>query len=432
MMWDSFSGIAPDSLTGSILAVEGIADAAVLLNGPTGCKFYHGAVSERQFQRSDSIDPLHYSEEFYFGQPRVPATYLDNQDYVFGPSEKLEKILPVAAGKGHSLIAVVNSPGASLIGDDLEKFITEAGLSVPCVSLENPGFSTSFGTGFQEAVISVIKRLAPLPKPEVQHSVNLVGISIYNRHWEGSLNELRILLETCGINVASVICAGTTVEELKNLRTARYNLIIHEEYGGKIASFLEDSFGIKKIVPQNGAPIGFDSSSAWIREICTVFGIDDKAAQNTINKGRSRSCAVLSRFNSLTGLPKAATFAVSAESSVAYPLTKWLYTYLGMVPVSIRVSGEKGIYNKPLLEFLLSINLGEVLNRGPDLVAPDVVFADEMTISRLRLRGLKFVGIDICLPGSSHIDVIPKIILGPGGALYLLELILNGLYIQKG
>ena len=30
---------APDALTGAVLAVEGIPDAAVLLNGPTGCKF---------------------------------------------------------------------------------------------------------------------------------------------------------------------------------------------------------------------------------------------------------------------------------------------------------------------------------------------------------------------------------------------------------
>ncbi|NBB94759.1 MAG: hypothetical protein GVY16_03365 [Planctomycetes bacterium] len=38
----------PDSLTGAILAAEGIVDAAVLLNGPTGCKFYHGAIAEGQ------------------------------------------------------------------------------------------------------------------------------------------------------------------------------------------------------------------------------------------------------------------------------------------------------------------------------------------------------------------------------------------------
>jgi len=32
----------PDILTGMILGAEGIPDIMVILNSPTGCKFYHG------------------------------------------------------------------------------------------------------------------------------------------------------------------------------------------------------------------------------------------------------------------------------------------------------------------------------------------------------------------------------------------------------
>jgi nitrogenase molybdenum-iron protein alpha/beta subunit len=107
----------PDRLTGAILAIEGIRDAAVLLNGPTGCKFYHGAVAEGQLPRESSYDPLQFVDEFYFGQPRVPATYLDSEDYVFGASAKLERILPVVASKGHSLIAGGRGGEGLRIGD---------------------------------------------------------------------------------------------------------------------------------------------------------------------------------------------------------------------------------------------------------------------------------------------------------------------------
>ena len=58
--------LTPDGFVGAILAVEGIRDAAVLLNGPTGCKFYHGAVSDAQLPRESSMDPMQFSEEFYF------------------------------------------------------------------------------------------------------------------------------------------------------------------------------------------------------------------------------------------------------------------------------------------------------------------------------------------------------------------------------
>ena len=125
-----------DGFTGAIVAVEGSRDAAVLLNGPTGCKFYHAALSDRQLPRGSSMGPLQYSEEFYFGQPRIPATYLDDQDYVFGATQKMEKILPRVAAKGHLFIAVVNSHRAALIGDDLQPFIDAAGLPVPCLALE--------------------------------------------------------------------------------------------------------------------------------------------------------------------------------------------------------------------------------------------------------------------------------------------------------
>ena len=96
-MSDCCRDIFPDSLTGAILAVEGIRDAAAVLNGPTGCKYFHGAIAEDQLPRAGSFDPLLYSERFYFGQPRVPATYLDSDDYIFGASDKLRRILPIVA-----------------------------------------------------------------------------------------------------------------------------------------------------------------------------------------------------------------------------------------------------------------------------------------------------------------------------------------------
>ena len=75
------------------------------------------------------LDPLRYAEPFYFGQSRVPATYLDGHGLcVSGPRKKLERILQkISKEKGHGLVAVVNSPGAALIGDDLERMIDEAG-----------------------------------------------------------------------------------------------------------------------------------------------------------------------------------------------------------------------------------------------------------------------------------------------------------------
>lgn len=420
--------IIPDGFTGAITAIEGIEDAAVLLNGPTGCKFYHGAVADSQFPRVNSLDPLYYSEEFYFGQPRVPASYLDGHDYVFGATGKLEKILPVVAQKGHSLIALVNSPGAALIGDDLCRFIAQANLPVPSLAIESAGFSDTFAAGFQQTVIQALELLNPQPAEFERKSVNLIGLSIYHRHWQGSLDEVRHLLKLCGIRVAATLCAGSKVEELQRLGSAEYNLVVHSEFADHITLFLKERFGQKPVISEKGAPLGFDSTEAWIRKICSEVDADPSPALRTIDAARKQSCEVLSRFNSLTGLPKGATFAVNADPSMALPLTMWLYSWLGMVPVSVCTGYVDNDCSLKLQKFLSDIDCMDAWNAEASNIAPDAAFGSEIFISRLRMQGVPAAGIDISLPGNGYIDVIQKSLLGARGGQYILEKIINGLY----
>ncbi|MDR2620537.1 MAG: hypothetical protein LBC29_05420, partial [Propionibacteriaceae bacterium] len=114
---NSITTITPDGLSGAIFALEGVRGAVVLLNGPTGCKFYHSSTAEAQFLKSSELDPLSYPEKLYFGQPRVPCTYLDSDDYVYGSSAKLgEALRELWERVPFELLGIVNSPGAALIG----------------------------------------------------------------------------------------------------------------------------------------------------------------------------------------------------------------------------------------------------------------------------------------------------------------------------
>ncbi|MFP4030112.1 MAG: nitrogenase component 1 [Desulfococcaceae bacterium] len=419
--------LSPDGFTGAIVAVEGIRDAAVLLNGPTGCKFYHGAISDGQFPRENSMDPLQFSDEFYFGQPRVPATYLDDRDYVFGATAKLEKILPKVAEKGHRLVAVVNSPGAALIGDDLERFIAGAGLPVPCLAVESTGFSAGFAIGFQESVIRVLERIAPPPMPAEARRVNLVGLSIFHRHWEGDVAELRRLLGLCGIRVNAVFSAGCSVAEMENLGAAAAHLIVHPEYADALGPFLESRSDRPAVLPGPGAPVGFAESERWIAAACEAVGADPAPALADIRAARTRAHDALGRFNSLTGLPKGATFALHADGSLALPLTRWLHEYLGMVPVAVSAGEATAGQRTGIREFLQSIGGAAAWNADPGNVIPDLVLGGEDFIGQFLARELPVVGIDVALPGSGIIDILPKCQLGPTGTLHLLERILNGM-----
>jgi nitrogenase molybdenum-iron protein alpha/beta subunit len=420
--------ISPDSFTGAIFAVEGIRDACVVLNGPTGCKFYHSAISDNQFHRSLSFDPAVYAEEFYFGQPRVPSTYLDGHDYVFGSGEKITKILRALTQKDFNLIAVINSPGAALIGDDLEGFLAREVRGIPCFSLENTGYSGSFGTGYQKAMIKVFGALSPPPGKTRKNAVNLLGLCIYQKYYDANYKALKRLLGLCGVDVISAPGAADPVAAFERMPEAALNVIVYPEYGTQIAKELEAKYGQPYLCLAEGPPIGFDAAASFARQVCGALGADPEKALEAIERAKARAYLYLTRFSSLLGLPKGALFSLKAEGSVAYALTKWLCAYLGMIPASVSVLPETDTsFTQKLEDFLCGIHYADVL-RNPIIETPThIVLADGNTISELRVSGQKFCGIEIALPSLGYMDITEKYLLGEKGALFLLEQIINGL-----
>ncbi|MDR1162471.1 MAG: nitrogenase component 1 [Candidatus Accumulibacter sp.] len=420
--------IAPDSLTGAIFAVEGVKDVCVVLNGPTGCKFYHSAISDSQYIRSLSFHPSEYSERFHFGQARIPSTFLDAHDYVFGSREKVSEILRVLAQKDYKLIAVINSPGAALIGDDVEHLLAGKNDGVARFALESTGYSGYFGTGYQNALIKVFDAIEPARRKPRKNAVNLLGLSIYQKHFENNRRALEDLLKDCGAEVIAAPGAGDDVETLKRIAEAALNVVVYPEYGRKIAEKLESDYGTPTLILDEGPPIGFDASEAFVRQVARFLGLDPKNAEDRIGRARARAYLTLARYSSLLGLPKGALFSIKAEASLACALTQWLCGYLGMIPAAISTlpDAESGFTEK-LETWLDGIHCRDAL-QNPILETPThIVFADGNTISGLKLSGQKCCGVEIALPTLGYLDVTEKTLLGERGALLLLEQILNGL-----
>ncbi|WP_094229089.1 nitrogenase component 1 [Methanolobus psychrotolerans] len=422
--------LTADAFTGSLLAVEGITDAIVLLNGPTGCKFYHSHISDCQYQRASSFDPLGFTEEFYFGQPRVPCTYLEGEDYIAGSTEKLRRILSSIASKNDDLLVVVNSPGASLIGDDLKQFIDSANLSKRCLAIENAGYSSPVCEGFEQTVIEILKwmDLEGKNSSSITGKVNLVGISLYNSNWDSTADELRRILSFLNIDVETVLCAGTSIEELQISTSVACNIVVFPEYGLKIAKWYEEQFGIPYILSPMGAPVGYDATEMWIKSVASFMSVDPSQAIEILRKERKRNYHKTSRFHSLTGLPKGATFAINGDSSVVLPLTKWLYEYLGMAPVGVStLPGGCSETETQIIDFLGKIGFSDSWKSFNDGEQVDVVLSDGHTIKMMHEKRLCRAAIEIAMPSSGYINFLPRTYVGVNGALFLLEEIFNGL-----
>ena len=448
--------ITPDSLSGLVFGFEGIKNALVILNGPTGCKFYHSITAETQSLHKEDYDPLNYPEEWFFGQRRVPCTYLDKRDYVYGSEGKLIDAIRFILGRlTPDILAVVNSPGAALIGDDLERIVNEAVRStshsaarhIPVITCQSPGYSKDIIDGWKTACRIVIDKLCDCARPgsadfggvsgsatsgddsgsAYEPSVNLLGLSIYQKYHAGDIAEIKRLLGLCGIKVNTALLCESSLDEIKKLPEASLNVVIDPDWGLDSAEYLKERFGIPYVASRYGYPVGFKAMEELIRDICRQLSMsadantDDRdeeyrrsgtesrdgkycnvgaehgtpdpgPALTELAKARAEVYPHIARMSSLTGLPKGMHFAVFGSDAVRRGYSSFLTDYLGMVE---------------------------------DDEDPEIVLADGNTIAMMKAEGRKIGGIEIALPTIGYIDVIQKTHLGAAGGMFLIEQILN-------
>lgn len=420
------SGIYPDGLTGALLALEGIADAAVILHGPTGCRGHHSAMSERVFPRDAVHERLNYAERFYFGQPRIPSTYLDGDDYVFGAKEKLLLAVQTILSKNPGLLAVVNSPGAALIGEDLRQCLADAATGIPSVGVEMPAISQPIAAGHQQAVLAVLETLN-LPKSPVRsRTVNLIGLSIAHNHWAGSILELRRLLGMCGIEVLCAPGAGSPTADWYSIPGAACHVVIHSEYADRTAAWLEKRFDVPAIFPESGAPIGFKATERWVAQAAGALGADPSPALADIRERRRQVSHHMSRIAGIGSGLKGTTCSIHADPSAALPLVEFLYEYLGMLPLSVETPSCTGTpLAERLRDFLSEVGCPDAWQVPWQSVEADYLFADGHHVNQRQAFGRPQGGIEMLLALGGHADFVRKPLLGAEGAVHLVERIVN-------
>lgn len=424
------TSITPDSLSGLVFGFEGIKNTVVLMNGPTGCKFYHSATSDNQALRQEEFDPLNYPELWYFGQPRIPCTYLDKRDYVYGSKDKLmEAMTFLKKNLSFDLLVILNSPGAALIGDDLAGIAKEVITNIPVITVETPGYSKNIWDGYDEACCHLIENLdlsQTIDKSE-KKKVNLLGLSIFHKYYQGDKAELQHLLELCNIEVNCCLCCDCSLDEIRHLGNADLNIVLHPNYGEKTAKLLKEKFDTPYIMT-NGLPIGYSAMEEFLQSVSTLLKTDFHRFMEESEKARARSYIYLSRVNSLTGLPKGVKFAVHGTSSECLGYARFLIRYFGMHADSISIldDNSNNDYNN-LVNLLYTYGMESSLEK--DILSTDatIVFADGNIIAKLKALHHEFSGIEIGLPSLGYIDVIPKTHLGISGGLLITEEILNGL-----
>ncbi len=412
--------VLPDGLTGAIMAVEGIADATVLLHGPGGCRVRHMVVSDAVFHRDVDFGDSPY----YCGYSQVPATYLDEYDYINGAACKAEEALMDIGRTSPRLVVVIESPGASLIGDDLHSAIADNGMAGTTFVMTDPLSSVPVTRAIDRTLKSVMDFIDPPPRQTKKGTVNILGLSIMDKDWRSARDELSGIIGDIGLEVVCMPGAGSSVSQLINSVNAEFNIVVCPEMCGELMQWYS-SRGVPSIVSDAGAPVGFDATEAWIAALASASGRDPHPALERVRRCRSNIAERFlgMRYNALR--IRGLTFSVAAPASVARPLTEWLFGYLAMAPEAVKVDDGSDERQAEQLEFFLESNgFGYSWNREPSECG--VVLCEGITATEMALDDRCRIGIPIGFSSMGLDDILPRPIYGVAGAMYILDELLHG------
>jgi Nitrogenase molybdenum-iron protein, alpha and beta chains len=423
----------PDSLTGAVAAFEGINEACTLLNSPLGCKVHMSYMASLlaprlNMSRSDCLS------NFYFGQSKVPCTYLDEQDFIYGTEQKVTDALKLLDTKGYRLIGVVNHSGSSIIGDDLSRFIKNSGIKTRTIPIETSGFTGTYASGFQEAAIKILECLTQKADRKIPKSVNIIGYTIFHYNWENDVAELKRMLSLLGITVASVICAGESISNIEKAGVAELNLVVNEEYGETISKYMAKDLAIPSIPLDLHAPYGLSPSEVWFKAVADYFSLPHDLITSESLRIRKK-CYPSLRFatsinNQLKGLP----FAIFGDSSQVFSIVSFLYEYLGMYPivVGIKELGSKSYVS--LKNYLAEKNLDSTVLINPDQyellellneAKPRIVFGSRVEEAVCLMLKNTPSFIPITFPHYDNVILTSRPLIGFNGVLTLVEEIIN-------
>ena len=308
----------PDGLTAALLAASSFDDTVCIFNGPQGCFNYQASVSGH-YANYDLVQKI---------DNRVQCLRVENEDYIFGTRDKIEKALRNMDDNGYSLIVLIDSPGVSVTGDSLRSF--RCTKTSPFLHLKSRFDSIDYTSAYDHSVKQILDTLKEPPFRHPQkRSVNLVGCPPSLIGWKESVEELTDILALAGIDVMSTPGCGGSYGTLGTSFDAEATVPIIPEYCKDTCKYYSD-LGIGKVDTGGVVPIGFDNTRRWIESVCVHFGSDPSKAVEYIELCQKRTSKLM-RISYYGDMLERSRFCVQSVPSVESSLSNWLESYVGMI-----------------------------------------------------------------------------------------------------
>ncbi|MGB0563212.1 MAG: nitrogenase component 1, partial [Spirulinaceae cyanobacterium] len=214
----------------------------------------------------------------------VTASIVDRNVLARGSQEKVvDNITRKDREERPDLIVLTPTCTSSILQEDLENFVDRAQLDakgdvmLADVNHYRVNELQASDRTLQQIVKFYIekgrKRGELVTTKTAEPSVNIIGLTTLGFHNQHDGRELRKLMADLGIKINAVIPEGATVDQLKTLPQAWFNLVPYREVGGMAAEYLQNEFGTPIV---DITPMGVVETARCIRKIQQV--INDQGA----------------------------------------------------------------------------------------------------------------------------------------------------------
>ncbi len=409
----------PDGFYGSMFAAESLIDGMTILHGPGGCRGLAASISSRYVPREFTT----VEGDFFFHRSRIPCTFVDGDDYIYGASGKVGMILDLLTNKDTRFAVVLESPGASLIGDKLQDEVISSGMSSKTVVLGKCMMSETLGRGYDHTLAMIAEKLAK-KQDTVKGKVNLVGLPYIAKGCFPLVKELHGLLGMMGLEVIADIGMACTIDQMRESSSASANVCICPEYFAETGRYYE-SIGVPLVRGPLGAPLGYEAIRAWILAVAEATGADPSPVLDLIDREKNDTFRFVHGALQIGEFANFRGFSVLAEPSVVLPLVRFMAKDMRMAPVSIELTESDGAYEKELSDMLERMGADGALGTEFGSSFSDVAFGPGGMVEYMQQTGLCSTAVDIAIPSRAYLDIAPKSILGLDGCRRIVEYSLN-------
>jgi nitrogenase molybdenum-iron protein alpha/beta subunit len=406
-------------MLGAIIASESLGLTDTLINGAGGCR------SRSQIMMHDLI-PEYYPEnracsrsKYFSKQSRLPCTYLGNDDVVFGASAKVsDGISSISSITGRKAV-ILDTLGASLICTDYSGLTGSAGKDPIILDGDLSGMSMPEG---YDAVTSAILSSTEIENGE-SGGINIIGYGLMDLGWQTGATEIRRLLEPMGAKINCILGCVPDKNSIMGCGGADLNVMIHPEYCRRTADMMRSRFGIPSLRPSEGSPIGYPASRAFVREVADALGLDPTPSLELIDRDAEAVHRVLMNYERIPRSLHSEGLSVEGDSSIVYPLTKWMTGLFGMAPKNIVPSD--GEYLPEIRSYLGSCGFESALNGSEEGI--EAYFTDGLTALEGNISRSTSAYIEISMPRGRSLDLMERTLIGTRGCRYILDSLMNGL-----